>query len=170
MPGTIKPKKTTALARILALIAGFEKHFPGGQFIVGAVPYTTASLVARLQTLADAISELISAQLRVQELIKQLRATMADVGPDVQASERIAQASFGQAVEPLADFGLVPYKKRAPLTSEQLLLAAARARATRKARGTKSRKQRLAIKGDVSGVMITPVTAAAAPGSEPTVK
>ena len=91
---------------------------------------------------------------------------MADVGPDVRACERIAQASFGQAVEPLADFGLVPYKKRTPLTSELLLVAAARARATRKARRTKSRKQRLAIKGDVSGVTITPVTAAGAPGSQ----
>src|SRR5271165_4419173 len=31
MPGTIKPKKTVALARILALVAGLQKYFPGGQ-------------------------------------------------------------------------------------------------------------------------------------------
>jgi hypothetical protein len=36
-------------------------------------------------------------------------------------------------------------------------------RATRKARGTASKKQKLAIKGDVTGVVVTPVTAPTAP-------
>ena len=41
-------------------------------------------------------------------------------------------------------------------------VATAKLRATRTARGTTSKKKKLAVKGDVTGVNITPITHAAA--------
>ena len=162
MSSNTSKSKAATLAFLQALISGLQKHFPGGAFMVSNVTYTTASLAARLQTLADAIAELLAAHAQVRDRVLRLKRIMADVGPAAQACERIVQASFGSNVEALADFGLAPRKPRTPRTSEKKLVAAARARATRRARGTKSRKQRLAIKGDVTGVIVTPVTAPAA--------
>ena len=45
------------------------------------------------------------------------------------------------------------------MTSEQYAARAAKARATREARGTTSAKQKLTVKGDVTGITVTPITA-----------
>ena len=58
----------------------------------------------------------------------------------------------------LADFAVKPVKIPAPMSNETLLLRAARNQATRKERRTMGKKQRRAIKGDVTGVVITPTT------------
>ena len=70
------------------------------------------------------------------------------------------RATFSTANAQLADFGLAPPRARSPLSSEKRVAAAAKMRATRAARGTTSKKQKLAIKGDVTGVLVTPITAA----------
>ena len=70
----------------------------------------------------------------------------------------------------LADFGLAPRKEPAPKTTEEKAAAAAKAKATRQARGTTSKKQKLTVKGNVTGIIVTPVTAptAASAGSPET--
>src|SRR5260370_38844576 len=60
-----------------------------------------------------------------------------------------------------------PPKVRTPMDSDKRAGAVAKMRATRKARGTTSRKQKLAIKGDVTGVCITPVSHAEAAAHTP---
>jgi hypothetical protein len=57
-------------------------------------------------------------------------------------------------------------KVRQPLATEKRVVATAKLKATRKARGTTSKKQKLAVKGDVIGVVMTPVTHPA-PASPP---
>ena len=69
------------------------------------------------------------------------------------------RGTFGDSPAVLADFGLTPKKARKPRTTEQLAAANAKSAATRKARGTTSKKQKLAVKGDVTGVLVTPTTA-----------
>ena len=71
------------------------------------------------------------------------------------------RATFSSA-SVLADFGLAPKKARTPLTVEQKAAAKAKRDATRAARGTMGKKAKLAVKGDVTGVEITPVTASTA--------
>ncbi len=99
-----------------------------------------------------------------------LQATLAQLGAWKPQGDRTSPARereprgtrprmYGNTAETLLDFGLEAPRPRTPLTTEQRLAAAAKARATRVARGTKSRKQRLAIKGDVTGVVVTAVTA-----------
>jgi hypothetical protein len=82
------------------------------------------------------------------------------VGPVIRDYKRYLLASFGTAPQTLADFGMQPPKARKPLTSDQRAAAKAKVTATRAARGTTSKKQKLAIKGDVKSVNITPVKVA----------
>ena len=166
---TSKESKAAALARVQALIAGTTKHFPNGQFTLGNTVFTTASLIQLFQSLADAMTALSTAQASAKDAMAAVQATKTKVGPVIQAFQRFVLAAFSNAVQTLADFGLEPPKARAPLTSQQKAAAAAKAKATRAARGTTSKKQKLAIKGNVTGVNVTPVTAptAAQPSAQP---
>jgi hypothetical protein len=69
------------------------------------------------------------------------------------------RATFGDSTTKLGEFGLQPLKASTPLTAEKRLASTAKARATRIARGTMSKKQKLTIRGDVTGVIVTPITA-----------
>jgi hypothetical protein len=162
-----KTTKAAALARVQALIAGTLKHFPNGSFTLGNAAYTTASLVQLLQSLVDAFTSLNTAQLSAKDAKLALTGIEAHVDPTVRAYERFVLAAFSNATQELADFGMQPPKARKPLDSQQRAAAAAKVRATRKARGTTSRKQKLAVKGDVTGVIVTPVTTPASPAAQP---
>jgi hypothetical protein len=77
----------------------------------------------------------------------------------LRAYRRFLVVTYGNATQTLADYGLSPAKARAPQSSEQKAAAAAKVRATRKARGTTSKKQKAAIKGTVTAPAVTPATA-----------
>jgi hypothetical protein len=158
MSSTSIRTKAAALARVQALIAGTQKHFPNGSLSFGNATYTTASLVQVLQSLVDALTSRTAAQLSAKDADLALKGIEAHVNPVIGDYERFILAVFGNAAQLLADFGMQAHKARTPLDTQQRVAATAKARATRKARGTTSRKQKLAVKGDVTGVVVTPVT------------
>jgi hypothetical protein len=160
--------RAAALAAVQALIAGTQKHFPNGSLTFGNTTYTTASLVTLLQSVADAMTALIVAQLAAKHALTTLLGTETQTEPVIQVYERFVQATFANAVPTLADFGLVPRKVPTPLTSQQKAASAAKAKATREARGTTSKKQKLTVTGNVTGITVTPIIApTAAPPAEP---
>ncbi len=146
------------MARVQAIIAGTLKHFPNGQFTLGNVAYTTATLVPALQSLVDALTAVNTAHASLKDAIAALKGTSTKIMPLVQAYRRYVLAAFSNATQELADFGMTPPKAHAPRTSAQKAAAAAKLRATREARGTTSKKQKLTVHGDVTGVTITPIT------------
>lgn len=156
------PSNATVLTQVQALIAGIQKHFPNGSFTFGNTAYTTATLSQALQSLANAYSDLNAAHARVKEAGLTLTTMQTQMEPLMRNCKRFIQSAFGTAPQTLADFGMQPTKARTPLTVEQKAVAAAKLRATRKARGTTSPKQKAAVKGDVTSVIITPVTQPAA--------
>jgi hypothetical protein len=165
---TSNQTRAAALAYVQALIAGTNKHFPNGSFTLGNATFTTASLLQVLQSLAAAISAVIAAHANVKDALTALQDLQAKVDPTLGAYRRFILAAFSSATQSLADFGIAPPKVRAPRTAEQKAAAAAKAKATREARGTTSKKQKLAIKGDVIGVTVTPVTSTSAtPAAQP---
>jgi hypothetical protein len=164
---TSKQSKASALVRVQAIIAGTEKHFPNGSFTLGNATYTTASLVQAFQALADGLTALAAAHASIRDAVTALREAETKVAPLLRDYQHFLRATFSTANAQLADFGLAPPKARSPLSSEKRVAAAAKMRATRIARGTTSKKQKLAIKGDVTGVLVTPITAAG-PSSPPT--
>jgi hypothetical protein len=158
--------KVTTLAHVQAFIAGTQKHFPNGQFTLGNTAYTTASLVQTLQGLADALTALDAAHASVKDGGAALRTTETKVNPVIRAYTSFLRATFSNATAQLGDFGLQAPKARQPLPTEKRAAATAKLKATRVARGTTSKKQKLGVKGNVTGVVVTPVTAAA-PSSPP---
>lgn len=168
---TSKPTKATALTQVQALIAGTEKHFPNGSFTLGNTAYTTATLTQALQSLADALAALSAAHVRVTDAGLTLKGIETKVAPLMRDYKGFILSTFSTATQQLADFGLQAPKARTPLTSEQRVAAAAKLRSTRIARGTTSKKQKLAVKGDVTAVNITSVTrpAASSPSATPSV-
>jgi hypothetical protein len=124
--------------------------------------YTAASLVPVLQGLANAITAVNAAQATAKDAVAAMQGIEATVVPLMGAYQRFLRASFASVTQTLADFGLTPPKARAPLTVEQKAAAKAKSEATRLARGTTSKKKKLAVTGNVTGVTVTPITAPAA--------
>ncbi len=143
--------------RVLAFMAGTQKHFPSGQVTFGGATYTGASLIQAFQGLADAFPPVDAARTSLHDSVAALREADAKVAPLMRGFTSYLRATYSDATQ-LADFGLAPRKVPAPLTAEKRIVATAKLKATRAARGTTSRKQKLAIKGNVSGVVVTPVT------------
>ncbi len=156
---TSSKSKATLAARLQALIKGLQAQFPNGQFTLGNVVYTTAALVQALQSLLDAITAVSTAQAKATVAVAALRDTKAKVDPLVLALRRNLLVMFGNAADILALFGLEPRKAPAPRTGAEIAAAAAKAKATRRARGTTSKKQKLAVVGNVTGITVTPITA-----------
>jgi hypothetical protein len=159
--------KAAALAHVQALIAGTKLHFPNGSFTIGGTTYTSASLIQVLQGLANAMTALNAAEAGAKDALAAERAAKAQVGPILLAYKRLVLAAFANTTQTLVDFGLTPPKARAPLTTEQRAVRAAKVNATRVARGTTSKKKKLAIKGNVTGVTVTPTTAPTATSTPP---
>jgi hypothetical protein len=166
---TSKVPKAVALARMQALIAGLQKHFPNQTLNFGKRTFTTASLTTLLQSVIDAIQVVNAAHSALRDAVSALRTVQAQAAPVIRDFRRFVFAMFGSAAQDLDDFGMQAPKAPQPLSTEKRAAAVAKARATRKARGTdKGRKQRLSVKGDVTGVQITPVTEApASPNPQP---
>jgi hypothetical protein len=133
--------KANALTRVQALIAGTEMHFPNGSFTLGNATYTTATLIQALKSLQNAIAVLNGAHTSVKDAGTALHDIETTVAPLMRDYRRFVLATFSTATQTLVDFGLPPPKARKPLTNEKRALAAAKAVATRKARGTTSKKR-----------------------------
>jgi hypothetical protein len=162
--------KAAALARVQALIAGTQKHLASGSFTLAGVSFTAATIVPLLQSVADAINAVNAIQASAKDTVAASAATEAKVAPIISDFQRFVQLTFANATPTLADFGLAPRKARTPLTPAQLAARSAKAAATRQARGTTSKKQKLTVKGNVTGVTLTPVTAptaAPSPSAQP---
>jgi hypothetical protein len=156
------------LAHVQALIAGTTKHLPNGSFPIGGTTYTTASLIQVFQGLVNAMSARDAAEGGAKDAIAAERAAMKQVGPIVEAFKRLVVVQFANTAQTLADFGLTPPKARTPMSSEKLAARAAKSKATREARGTTGKKKKLAVKGNVAGVTVTPIlvpTAATSPAA-----
>jgi hypothetical protein len=167
-----KNTKAAALAQVQAIIAGTTKHLPNGSFPIGGTTYTAASLIPVFQGLVNAMTARDVAQAGAKDALAAEQAAQTQVGPILLAFKHLVLVQFANSAQTLADFGLTPPKARTPLTTEQLAARTAKAKATRTARGTLGKKQKTAIKGNVTGVTVTPVTAptaasttTAAPGS-----
>ena len=145
-----------------AFITGLQKHFPNGSFTLGNVPYTTAALVTLFTSLANAITAADSAKASAKEAIAAMHAARSQVGPVMQDLQRFLLATFRTANGTLADFGIEP-KAPKTKTAEEKAASAAKAKSTRDARGIIGKRKRASVKGDVTGVVMTPVTEAPAP-------
>ncbi len=168
MTTTSRASKAATLASVQALIAGTNKHFSSGNIAFGNAAYTALTLVTLLQSVIDALNAQDAAELTAKGAEENTQKVQAGVGPIISAYKRFIHATFTNATQTLADFGLEPPKAPTPLTVQQKVAKAAKAEATRAARGTTSKKKKLAVKGNVTGVEVIPVTSTPAePSAQP---
>jgi hypothetical protein len=151
--------KTDRVTRAQQLVVGAQKHFPNGaqELSFGGATRTVTALTQLLRSIVDLREAVIAAQAtsraRIDAENAQLPALLA-VSDEFVAFLR---STFAKQPEALADFGLAPRKARRPLTTEQQAAATAKRRATRDARHVMGTQQRKAVKGNVTGVVVTPV-------------
>jgi hypothetical protein len=155
-------------ARIVAfakqLIAGTDQTFVGtGTVMLLGTPLTQAEIAAKLQSVVDlrADAEAARATLKAKLVVEanEMPALRAFMGAYVSH----LRAAYGTSPDVLATFGLST-KARARLTVDAKVGAVAKSKATRLARHTMGSRQKMAIKGEVTGVVVTPVRAAPAEG------
>ncbi|SRR5258708_4835970 len=152
--------KSTQIARAQQLIAGASKHFANtGSLGFASATFTPAQVMASLQTLVDLRQGVETAKAAAKAKLADEKAQAPALRSFIAAFESFVKVTFSNSPDVLADFGLHPKKARAPLRVEDKAAVVAKRKATRAARRTMGSKQRKAVKGDVTRVIVTPVTA-----------
>lgn len=168
---TTKSKgKKTVSALATQLIAGTNKRLASTtQVLIAGSSFTPAQVIEKLQAIVNLRSNVDAAKASTKAKLAVEKADMPALRALMGAFVTFVNAAFGNQPDALADFGLHP-KARTPLTVEAKTAAAAKRKATREARNTMGSKQKKSVKGNVTGVTVTPLTApkpavAAAPES-----
>jgi hypothetical protein len=152
--------KASVSALAEQLIAGTNKHLANvAQVMLAGGSFTPVQVTAQLQALVNLRNDVDAAKASTKAKLAVEKADMPAHRIFLDAFVTFVKAAFGNAPDVLADFGLHP-KARTPLTVEAKTAAAAKRKATRAARHTTSAKQKKSVKGAVTGIIVTPVTAA----------
>ncbi len=128
------------------------------------VMYTPTSVVALIQSRIDAANEVATTKAKHADAIAVYKALDTKVTGAVTGLKQYVFNALGKTSPLLADFGFTP-RKTTVRTPEQKAAAAAKAKATRAARGTKGPVAKLAITGET--VKLAALQAAAAQNAGP---
>ena len=157
--GTKINSKGQVGAHAKQLIAGAEKHLANvTQVTLVGSSFTPAQLTAKLQQAVTLREDVDAAKASTKAKIVAEKADMPALRTLMSALVSHVKAAFGNSPDVLADFGVHP-KARVPLTVEAKVAAAAKRKATRAARHTMGAKQKKDVRGAVTGIVVTPVTA-----------
>jgi len=142
------------------LIAGTNKHLAGtAQVMLVGGSYTPAQIAEKLQELVNLRDDVDAAKAATKAKLAAEKADMPALRTLMEALVTFVKAAYGSQPDVLADFGVHP-KTRAPLSAVAKAAAAVKRKATREARHTMGSKQKKGVKGAVTGIVVTPVTAA----------
>ena len=179
-----RESKSTTHDQDLKIIAAVDKYFASAtQMAIAGTTYTPATLKAVFQAEIDANNAADSTRAVYRQQIVEARAARGNAGDLRQELRTYILGNYGKAaVTMLEDFGMSPKTKSGP-TVKTKAEAQVKAVATREARHTMGKKQKLAITGasaatqststDHSATSITvasstPITASIAPVSSNT--
>jgi hypothetical protein len=152
------PSHDTVVAELTALVDGLTKHQPNTPFIFAGRTYKGRELIAELRLLLAAAKRVVTARAELTDAIRDHRALQAGKAELVHAIRQRLRIMYSNNSAKLADFALEPPRAPRPMSTETLLVRAAKGRATRAKRGTLGKNQKAAIKGKVTRVVITPIT------------
>jgi hypothetical protein len=151
--GNSRNTRAIQQSNVLALIAGIQKHLGTTSITVDSTTYTSANVVTMLEGRVTASNALVAATAAFHAAVQ------ANQDPVLTAFIlKLTQAiriMYASSPAVLADFGIAPPKTRV-VTPETKVLAAAKAKATRKARNTMGSVQKKNVKGTVTSVTVTP--------------
>jgi hypothetical protein len=154
-----KTGKSTGIALAEKLIAGTNKHFASApQLAFASATFTPAQVTASLQTIVNLRNDVDTAKATAKAKLAAEKTQAPTLHSFMAALESFVRATFSNSPDILADFGLTK-KARTPLTVEKKAAAAAKRKATRAARHTMGAIQKKDVKGTVTGVLVTPISA-----------
>jgi hypothetical protein len=161
--------KEQVVATATKLIAGAAKHLGSTtQMVFLGSSFTQADIVTKLQNIVTLRADVDAAKASTKAKLAAEVTNMPALRTVMDAFVAYVKVTYGAQPDVLADFGITP-KARATSTVDAKAGAVAKRKATRAARHTMGTQQKKAVKGDVTGVVVTPITAAQptvpAPGS-----
>jgi hypothetical protein len=135
--------------RLQQMLQGIETVVPDGSSLsTDSGLQTKAAIVAELTQVISVYKAVEAQQLAIVTARRQLKdASPADHRLYTQLKDAVI-AFFGRGSPLLAQFGIKARSSVRPLTPEQKVLRAAKARATRAARHTMGARQKAAVKSD----------------------
>jgi hypothetical protein len=166
MPSTLMSPLT--LAELQALVNGLPRYCPTAIFTVAGQTFTSPQAVTFIQSVLAAVSAVATAKTGWTDARLAEAKIVSQDGAAVKAIRDNVALMFSNNTTTLADFMIAPKKPRVPLSVEARAAATAKARATRLARGTESKKKKATVTGNVTGVTITPATNPAPAPASPT--
>jgi hypothetical protein len=129
--------------------------------------YTPAQIASKLQSIVTLRSDVDAAKAATKAKLAAEASQSPALRDLMVAFESYLRGAYGSQPDVLAQFGLQPKKVRTPATVAAKAVAVAKRAATRVARHTMGSVQKKAVKGDVTGVVVVPVTSASAPTATP---
>jgi hypothetical protein len=143
------------------LIAGTEKHLSNTTPVAfGGGTFTADQIASKLQALVDLRSAVNTAQAAAKAKLANEAVQAPALRTFIRQLKAFVKATFVASPDVLADFGITS-KSRVPRTVEEKAAAVAKSAATRSARHTMGARQKAGVKGDVTGVVVTPTSASA---------
>lgn len=159
--------KKNLVNTVKQLSAGTKKHFPNSnqQVQVGGDTRTVAQVTGGLDSLVTLREESEAAKATAKVKLEAEKAQAPTLLALVTAWVLFIRATLGNSPEILGDFGLDPIKPKKPRSAEAKAIAAAKRDATRQARGTRSKKAKQDIHGNVAAKLVVTPLAAPQPAS-----
>ena len=158
-----KNSQQSIIVRNNNVTAGIDKNITGN-VTVGGVAYTPAQLKAAFQAQTTALQTSEAARKQWENDVVAAKAVNKTVNALYASFHSYLVGQYGKtAVAVLADFGMSTPKTTAP-TAVTKAAAVVKRTATRKARNTMGSVQKKGVKGDVTGIVVTPVTSPPASG------
>jgi hypothetical protein len=144
--------------QIQALVNNLSVRVSKASFIVAGKTYTASSVVKLAQSVLTARSSVTAAKGKLKDTRLAAAQVEDDAIPIMSAVRTIVVPMFSNDTGALADLAVSPRKKPVALTPEERMAATAKSLSTRQARGTMSKKKKAKVKGNVTGIIVTPVT------------
>jgi hypothetical protein len=161
-----KNTQQSLIVRNNNVIAGIDKRITAN-VTVGGVVYTPAQLKAAFQAQITALQTSEAARKQWESDVVAAKAATKSGNALYASLHSYLVGQYGKtAVAVLADFGMSAPKTTVPTVATKAAAAAKRT-ATRTARHTMGAVQKQTVKGDVTGIVVTPVTSAPAPTATP---
>jgi hypothetical protein len=140
--------QVTKRTRAASIVSGIRKRLPSAEtYKMSGKAYTHEELAAFFQAQVDALDAVHAARAALAAAIAKERAVARSVAARLPLFQNSIGNRLGFTPEVFADFGWQLPKKPGPKTTASKLAGVERARATREARGTMGKKQRLKIRG-----------------------
>jgi len=157
----MRPTKTTLRDRCRMAIAGTDKNLGSTPMLsLDGADRTPAEVKQKLQGFIDASDKTQAARSAWIDAVKDERVKRSETQLLLAALRSVVTMKYGNnATAALGDFGFEP-RKRASKTVETKATAIEKAGATRVARNTMGSRQRESVKGNVTGINVTPIVSA----------